>query len=25
MIKACIAVLKKGGMTEDRIFYDKFA
>lgn len=25
MIDACIKVLKKGGMTEDRIFYDKFA
>jgi Na+-transporting NADH:ubiquinone oxidoreductase subunit F len=24
MINACIAVLKKGGMSEDRIFYDKF-
>jgi len=25
MINACLKVLTKGGMTEDRIFYDKFA
>jgi Na+-transporting NADH:ubiquinone oxidoreductase subunit F len=25
MINACIAVLKKGGMSEENIFYDKFA
>jgi Na+-transporting NADH:ubiquinone oxidoreductase subunit F len=25
MINACIAMLKKGGMREERIFYDKFA
>ncbi len=25
MINACIAVLKEGGMSEEKIFYDKFA